>query len=595
VENVDIARVFEQVADLLEIQSESPFRVRAYRAAARTVRSLGEPAAAIVAREGEPALTRLPGIGKDLASKIGELLRTGDLTVRRELVAKVPEGVVELMQIPSLGAKRAHLVYEELGVATVAELEEAARTGRLRAVRGFGDKLVATILEGCAMRKAAAGRTKLAEAEAYVAPLLVHLRGARGLDALEVAGSFRRRRETVGDVDILAGSNDPAAVAARLFSYPEITRVLARGETKCAVVLRSGLQIDVRIVAPESFGAALHYFTGSKAHCIAVRALGMKRGLKINEYGVFRGDQRVGGRTEADVFHAIGLPWIPPELREDSGEIAAAREGRLPELVELAEIKGDLHLHTTATDGRDDLEAMIAACEARGYEYVAITDHTRAVRVAGGMDRAGFREQARAIARIRRRAPGLTILHGAEVDILGDGSLDLDDATLAELDYVVASVHSKFGMSKDEMTKRILRALANPHVTALGHPTGRLLGKREPYAVDLARLAHAAHALGVLLEVNAQPDRLDLCDVHARLAKEAGALLVVVTDAHSVSELDFMRHGIDQARRGWCTRADVANTAPVAELLTLIGRRRIAAATRRFTPLRGARERRPHS
>ncbi|AUX23876.1 DNA polymerase III [Sorangium cellulosum] len=576
-ENVDIARVFEEVADLLEIQDESPFRVRAYRTAARTLGALGEPVAGLLEREGAGALTALPGIGKDLAGKIVELLETGELSLLKELTAKTPESLVGMMRIPSLGPRRARLLHDSLGVATVDELEEAARSGRLVGVRGFGEKLAATILDGCLKRRATAGRVRLADAEAQVEPLLRHLRAAREALVVEVAGSLRRRKETVGDVDILVCARRGEPVAARLLSYPEIKQVLARGATKCSVVLRSGLQIDLRVVPPASYGAALHYFTGSKAHNITVRTLGVARGLKINEYGVFRGDRRIGGQAEEDVFRAVGLPWIPPELREDAGEIEAARARRLPELVEVGAIRGDLHVHTTYTDGRDELEAMVRACAARGYDYVAITDPTRAVRVAGGLDASGLRRQARAIDRLRRTIGGITILHGAEVDILEDGALDLDDAALAALDYVVASVRSKLTMAEPDMTRRVLRALESPFVTALGHPTGRLLGKREPYALDLPRIARAARDLGVLLEINAQPERLDLCDVHIRLAREAGAKLVVATDAHAVAELDFMRHGIDQARRGWCAAADIANTAPLAEFLELIGKRRGAA------------------
>lgn len=575
--NADIARIFEEVADLLEIQDGSPFRVRAYRAAARTISALGESAAELVQREGAEALLELPGVGKDLAGKIVEIITTGELPLLKELTATIPEGLVEVMRLPSLGPKRAHLLHEALGISTVDELEEAARSGRLLEVRGFGEKLVATILEACEKRKARAGRVPLAQADAEVRPLLEHLRAAPGVLAAEAAGSLRRRKETIGDLDLLASSEQGEAVTSRLLEYPGVKQVLAHGGTKCSVLLRSGLQVDLRVVPPESYGAALHYFTGSKAHNIAIRTLGVRRDLKINEYGVFHGDQRISGRAELDVFRAVGLPWIPPELREDAGEIGAARDGRLPELVEAGDIKGDLHVHTTFTDGRDELEAMVEACKARGYEYLAITDHTRAVRVTGGLDGAGFREQARAIESLRRRVKGITILRGAEVDILEDGRLDLDDATLAELDYVVASVHSGFKMPEPRMTSRILRALENPFVTALGHATGRLLGKREPYALDVARVVRAAQELGVLLEVNGQPERLDLGDVHIRLAKEIGATLVVVSDAHAVAELDFVRYGIDQARRGWCAAADIANTAKRADFLERIGRRRRGA------------------
>lgn len=576
-DNADIARIFEEVADLLEIQDGSPFRIRAYRAAARTLGALGESAAELVQREGAGALLSLPGIGKDLAGKIVELINTGELPLLKELTATIPEGLVEVMRLPSLGPRRAHLLHEALGVSSVDELEEAARSGRLLEVRGFGEKLARAVLEGCEKRKARAGRVPLAEADAQVRPLLAHLRAAPGTLAVEAAGSLRRRKETIGDLDILASSEQGEAVISRLLEYPGVKQVLARGGTKCSVLLRSGLQVDLRVVPPESYGAALHYFTGSRAHNIAIRTLGVKRDLKINEYGVFRGDERIAGQAELDVFRAVGLPWIPPELREDAGEIGAAREGRLPELVELGELKGDLHMHTTFTDGRDDLEAMVAACKARGYEYLAITDHTRAVRVTGGLDGAGFREQARAIEALRRRIGGITILHGAEVDILEDGRLDLDDATLAGLDYVVASVHSGFRMPEPRMTGRVLRAIENPLVTALGHATGRLLGKREPYALDVARVVRAARDLGVLLEVNGQPERLDLGDVHIRLAREEGASLVVVSDAHAARELDFVRYGIDQARRGWCAAADIANTANVAAFLERIGRRRRGA------------------
>jgi DNA polymerase (family 10) len=338
-----------------------------------------------------------------------------------------------------------------------------------------------------------------------------------------------------------------------------VKQVLARGDTKCSVVLRSGLQVDLRIVPPASYGAALHYFTGSKPHNIAIRLLGVKRHLKINEYGVFRGARQIGGRQEAEVFEAVGLPWIPPELRENRGEIDAGREKRLPDLVELRDIRGDLQMHTDATDGRNTLAEMVAACEALGYEYIAITDHTQAVRVAGGLTKAGFRKQSRAIDAVRRRTKTLTVLKGAEVDILDDGSLDLDDDTLAGLDVVVVSVHSRFNMSKTEMTRRIVRALQHPRVHILGHATGRLLGKREPYPVDIAEIVRVAKDHHVLLEVNAQPDRLDLNDLHIQMARQAGVKIVISTDAHRVQELEYMKYGVDQARRGWCEASDVAN------------------------------------
>ncbi|OFV90207.1 MAG: DNA polymerase III [Acidobacteria bacterium RIFCSPLOWO2_12_FULL_65_11] len=568
-ENIEIAKTFDEVADLLEIQGANPFRVRAYRNAARTIGTLGTAVQSMLERDGK-ALEELPGIGADLAGKIVSLCRTGRLPLLAQLTRKIPESLVALLRIPGVGPKRAKLIYTKLGVKTLSQLEKAARAGRVSELRGMGPALERTILRGIEQDRTRSTRVPLAEAEAYIRPLVDILREMPEVEQLDVAGSFRRRSETVGDVDVVVASSDPAAVAGRFLSYPDVKQVLARGDTKCSVVLRSGLQVDLRIVPAASYGSALYYFTGSKAHNIAIRLLGVKRHLKINEYGVFRGRRQIGGRTEAEVFRAVGLPWIPPELREQRGEIEAARAGELPSLVEIGDIRGDLQMHTDATDGRNTLAEMVAACEARGYEYIAITDHTKAVRVAGGLTKAGFAKQSRAIDAIRQRASKLVVLKGAEVDILDDGSLDLDDEALFDLDVVVGSVHSRFNISKAEMTKRIVRALQHPKVHILGHPTGRLLGRREPYPLDMTEVVKAARDYGVLLEVNAQPDRLDLSDLHIRMAKQAGVKLVISTDAHRVQELDCMRYGVDQARRGWCEAMDVANTRHVAAFRKLI-------------------------
>jgi DNA polymerase (family X) len=581
-DNVDIAHLFDEIADLLEIESGNPFRVRAYRTAARTIEALGEPASAIAARD-PGGLAELPGIGKDLAGKIVEILGTGDLALRRELVEKVPEGLVVMMRVDGVGPKRAKLFYDKLGLKTVDDLEAAAKDGRLHSVRGIGEVLERRILQGCTDQRARSGRFRLAEGDAHAAPLVAYLKSAPEVVAIDVAGSLRRRRETIGDIDILVASTEGAAVAERFVGYPEVTKILAHGKTKCSVVLRSGMQTDLRVVAPESYGAALHYFTGSKAHNIAVRTLGVKRKLKISEYGVFRGKRRIGGRTEEEVFRAVGLPWIAPELREDHGEIDAAREGKLPRLIELGDLRGDLHMHTDATDGKNTLREMVEACAARGYTYLAITDHTQALRMTGGLDRAGYRGQRRVIEALRKEFPTITILQGAEVDILADGSLDLDEETLAELDVVIAAVHSKFAMTEATMTERVLSALADPHVNILAHPTGRLLGKREPYAIDMAKIIKAAYDHGVLLEINAQPERLDLSDTLVRMARDAGARFVINTDAHRTSELEFMRYGVDQARRGWCSAKDVANTRPLDELRTLLRRGRPLPSVRKST------------
>ena len=568
-DNADIARVLDEVADLLEILGQNQFRIRAYRTAARTVETLPEAAAKIVVRD-PMKLCELGGIGKDLAGKIGELATTGDFDLHRELLQKVPVGLTMMMRISGVGAKRAKLFYDELQLRSVEELEAAAKDGKLHDIRGIGEALEKRILQGCAEQRTRVGRVRISEADAHAAPLVEYMRRSKRVEEVSIAGSLRRRRETIGDLDLLVASHHPDEVGERFCAYPEITTVLAHGGTKCSAVLRSGMQVDMRVVDPVCWGAALHYFTGSKAHNIAIRLLGVRRKLKINEYGIFRGERRVGGRTEEEVFDAVGLPFIPPELREDRGEVQAARDGKLPQLVELGQIRGDLHMHTDATDGKNTLREMVEACVARGYEYVAITDHTKALRVAGGLDRAALKRQHRAIEALRRELPEITILHGAEVDILEDGQLDLDDRTLEELDYVLAAVHSKLGMSEQAMTERVLAAIAHPRVNALAHPTGRRIGEREPSAIDLTRIVAAARDHRVLLEIDAHPQRLDLSDTLIRMAMEAGALHVIDTDAHRVSELDFMRYGVDQARRGWCTARDIANTLPRAELLSLI-------------------------
>ena len=568
-ENIDVARVFNEVADLLEIQGANTFRIRAYRSAARTIETLATPVATL-ARTSPEALEELPGIGADLASKIVAIVRTGRLPLLAELTRRTPATLTALMRIPGLGPKRAKRIYETLGVRTLPQLEKAARAGRLRDVKGLGPARERTILRGLGQDKAHTARVKLRDADAYVRPLLEYLRQAPGIRSMEVAGSYRRRRDTVGDLDLLVGAARPAPIAERFVGYPDVRQVLARGDTRCSVVLRSGLQVDLRIVPPASYGAALDYFTGSKAHNIAVRRLALKRHLKINEYGVFRGRQQVAGRTEAEVFRSVGLPWIPPELREDRGEIDAARAGTLPRLIAVEDIRGDLQMHTVHTDGHNTVAEMAAACRDRGYEYLAITDHTQAVRVAGGLARAGFRTLFREIDRARRELSGIAILKSAEIDILDDGSLDMDENTLAELDVVLVSVHSKFNLPAAAMTRRIVRALRHPRVHILGHPTGRLIGRREPYPVDMAEIVKVAREEGVLLEINAQPERLDLTDTHARLARDAGVKLVISTDAHRVEELDFMRYGVDQARRGWCAAKDVANTRHLAGLRRLL-------------------------
>lgn len=569
VENIDIARIFDEIADLLEIQGENPFRVRAYRTAARTIQTLARSAASLAC---EGRLDELPGIGGDLAEKICTILETGTLPLLRQLTAKTPEGLVAMLRIPGLGPKRAKLIYDTLGIKTVDALEEAGKSGRLGKLRGIKETTARKILQGIADLRGHAGRWRLAEADAYLQPLLAHLKQSPVVTLLEVAGSYRRRKETVGDIDILVVSSHPRTAVKRFVEYPRVKQVQAEGPTRSAVTLDCGLQVDLRVVPAASLGSALYYFTGSKSHNIAVRALALKRGLKINEYGVFRGTRRMGGRTEEEVFRAVRLPWIPPELREARGEIEAAQKGALPTLIELSDIRGDLQVHTTYTDGANDLIEMVDAARARRYAYVAITDHTKAVRVAGGLTRGQFHRQFKEIDRLQKRFSDITILKGAEVDILDDGRLDLDDDTLTELDIVIAAVHSKFALSRSAMTRRIVRALRHRHVQILAHPTGRLIGSREPYGLDFDEIIKAAADHSVALEINAQPERLDLDEVQARAAHEAGVRLVISTDAHRVEELGYMRHGVDQARRAWCEAHHVLNTLPLAQLRAALRR-----------------------
>jgi DNA polymerase (family X) len=567
VENIDIARIFEEVADLLEIQGENTFRVRAYRAAARTIQTLTVSAASVAEQN---RLDELPGIGADLAGKIRTILETGTLPLLEELTHKIPEGLVQMLRIPGLGPKRAKGIYDELGVTTIDALETAARCGRLRTLPGIKATTEQKILQGIAALRGHAARWRLDEADAYVQPFLAHLNASPTVSHLEVAGSYRRRKDTVGDVDILAVSSKPRTVVKRFTTYNRVKDVQAEGPTRSSVTLDCGLQVDLRVVPAASFGSALHYFTGSKSHNIAVRALGLKHGLKINEYGVFRRTRRIAGRTEEEVYKAVALPWIPPELREARGEIEAARAGQLPHLIALSDIRGDLQVHTSATDGVNSLEEMVEAARRCRYEYIAITDHTKAVRVAGGLTRGDFHRQFKAIDRLQKQHPEITVLKGAEVDILDDGSLDLGDDTLAELDVVIVAVHSKFNLSRASMTKRIVQALRHRYVHILAHPTGRLLGRREAYHVDFDQIVKVAADHGVALEINAQPERLDLDDVQARAAHEAGAHLVINTDAHRVEELGYMRYGVDQARRAWCEPRHVLNTLTLDKLRSVL-------------------------
>jgi DNA polymerase (family X) len=568
--NSDVAEIFNRVADLLEIRSANPFRIRAYRNAARTVAALPKRVSDMV-EAGEP-LDGLPGIGKDLAGKIREIVETGSLPQLEDLEEQVPPELGELMQIPGLGGKRVAALHRELGVSSVQDLKQKAQEGQIRNLEGFGKKTEQNILEEIEQAGDRNGRIKLFEAEEAADDLLRHLGSVKGVKDIAVAGSYRRRKETVGDLDILVSCRNDSKVMQAFMDYDEVERVISRGETRSSVILRSGLQVDLRKVPAASYGAALHYFTGSKAHNIAVRKMGVKKNLKINEYGVFKDGKRIAGKDEEEVYRQVDLPYIEPELRKDDGEIEAALEGNLPSLVNLDDIHGDLHVHTKYTDGHNTLQEMAEAARELGYEYLAITDHSKRVTMAGGLDAAKLERQIKAVEKLNGRLKGITVLKGIEVDILRDGTLDLPDEILKELDVVVCAVHYDRNLSKKQMTERIMRAMDNRYFNILAHPTGRLLNERAPYEVDLEKVMEKAGEAGCFLEVNAHPDRLDLSDRFCRMAVESGVKLAVNTDAHSTTDLEFMRFGLDQARRGWLEAKDVINTRSLKDLRKLLKR-----------------------
>lgn len=570
IHNADIAAIFEEIADLLEIENANVFRVRAYRNAARILQELGKDIRTMV-EKGED-LMKLPGIGEDLANKVREIVETGHCAMLDKLHKQLPPTITELLKIPGLGPNRVRTLYHELDIHTMEQLQRAVRDHRIQALPGFGEKTEIRIADALAIHAGNTGRFKLAIAAQYAEPLAAWLRTLPGVQQVVVAGSYRRARETVGDIDILITATPNSPVMTRFCSYDEIAEVLSHGPTRSSVVLKCKLQVDARVVSPESYGAALHYFTGSKAHNIAIRRLGQECGLKINEYGVFKGQARIAGETEESVYQAVGLPFIPPELRENRGEIEAARKGYLPKLIELSDLKGDLHAHSRASDGHDTLKEMAQAAKQRGFEYLAITEHSSRLTIARGLDSVQLAKQIDEIDRLNEQLEGITLLKGIEVDILEDGNLDLPDWILGKLDLVVGAVHSHFGLSRARQTERILKAMDHPHFTLLAHPSGRLIAKREPYDVDMMRIIRKAKERGCYLELNATPDRLDLLDTYCQAAKEEGVLICIDSDAHSVLDFDNLRFGIGQARRGWLEKQDVLNTRPLKELRPLLKR-----------------------
>lgn len=568
-ENREVAAVFEEISNLMKILQDDPkwtFKAAAYDRAKRSIESYPERLEDI-ARDPNRKLTDIPGIGEDLAKKISELIETGQSRYHQEQLAKIPRSLLDLLQLQTVGPQKVRLFYKELNIRSVDELEAAARAGRLRNLPGMSVKSEENILKAIEVFRRAAGRFRLDTAFETAEELAAWLCEFKPVEQVTPAGSLRRGRETVGDLDLLVTGRDHPGTAEHFVKFPGVATILAKGEDKVSVKLKNDLQVDVRLLDRSAYGAALQYFTGSKEHNVALRDRAKRRGWKLSEYGLFHGDKVLARRTEEEIYAQLGLPWIPPELRENLGEIEAAEKGTLPKLVELRDIRGDLQMHTTASDGRASIEEMAEAAKQLGYQYILITDHSKAVTVANGLDEKRAAEHIRRIHAARQKVKGIEIWAGSEVDILGDGRLDYPDELLKQFDIVLVSVHSRMTMLAEEMTARLLRALENPYVRILGHPTGRQILKRDPFAFDLEKVFDAAQRHGVILELNGSPERLDLCDRHVKLARDRGMKIIISTDAHAPEHFKLMRYGVTTARRGWMEKSGVLNTLPPQKLL----------------------------
>lgn len=564
--NAEVAEAFVMIGKILDLAGENPFRVRAYDRAAQIIAALPREVSDIYAEGGVEALMEINGIGQDLSAKIEEMVKTGKLKYLDQIKKKIPEGLLVVMEVEGMGPKKTKIVWETLKVKNIEDLEKAAKSGKLAALPRWGELSAKKVLEAIGTRKTFGVRVPLPKAFALAEGLIAKLKASKLCKKLEIAGSIRRRKESIGDIDILATSSEPEKVMDFFAAMPGVTRVIGKGSTKTSVVLASGINADLRVVEPEVFGAALHYFTGGKDHNVAVRGMAVKKGITINEYGVFRGTseekgKRIASETEEDVFRTVGLPYIPPEIRENRGEIEAAKHGKLPDLIEEGDLRGDLHLHSTFSDGNADIVAMARAAKEAGHEYIAITDHGSGMGMVGGVKRENIAKYLKMIDDARKKVPGIHILAGTEVDIQADGSLYLPDDVLGQLDWVVASLHSHFRQTSEEVTKRLLRAIENPYVRVIGHPTARLLLKRPGVEFSMETVFKAAAKRGVAMELNASMYRLDLNDVHCKLAKDLGVKICIDSDAHDPRELD-KRFGIMQARRGWLTKKDVVNAMP---------------------------------
>jgi DNA polymerase (family 10) len=563
--NREISRIFNEIADMLEIKGENPFRIRAYRRAAMNIEGISKDITEISKDE----LIKIPGIGQDLAGKIDEYIKTGKIQAYEDLKKEIPEGLSMLLNVPNLGPKTAKLLYEKLNIKNIDELEQYARNHKLSGLPGIKDKTEENILKGIEMLKRGKERKPLGIVLPIANNIVEKLKKGAPIKKIVIAGSIRRWKDTIKDIDILVTSNNPQKVMNVFVHLPDVKDVLMKGPTKSSVILKEDIQVDLRVVEEESFGAALAYFTGSKAHNIRLREMASKMGLKINEYGIFRekDETKIGGEKEEDIYRILGIPYIPPELREDTGEIEAALDGRLPKLIELNDIKGDLHVHTKLSDGSHDFDELIDYAKRKGYEYIAITDHSKGLGVARGLSIEKLLEEKRMINEINKRLKGFKLISGAEVDIRSNGELDFPDDVLKQVEIVVASIHSGFRQSKEQLTKRLVSAMKNPHVSIIAHPTGRLIGERDPYDIDIEEVFKVAKETGTALEINAYPLRLDLNDTYVKKAKQMGIPIVISTDTHIKNQFDYMSYGVSIARRGWLEKKDVLNTLNYKQLI----------------------------
>jgi len=564
--NTEVAQFLSNIADMLEIKGESPFRVRAYRDAARQIESLAEDVEDI---QEQGRLTQIPGVGESIATKISEYLETGRSEYYEQLKKEINPGIATLLEVPGVGPSKARLFYEKFGIDSIEKLEEAAREHKLSTVPTIGEKTEQAILRGIERLRGRSGRTPLGIALPTALGVLEKVRQFPGVVKADLAGSLRRMRDTIGDLDLLCASHNPAQVMERFVTLSMVREVLAKGTTKSSIVTHDGLQVDLRVVKPEEYGAALQYFTGSKEHNIHLRSIAESQGFKVNEYGIFRvsDNERVAGTTEESMYETLGLQWIPPELREDRGELEAARRKMLPDLIEESDLKGDLHIHTNWSDGYSSAEEVIEAARERGFEYIALADHSVSMAFVRGLTPERIREQRKLIDELNSKFRDIRVLQGIEVNIRSDGTLDYDDEVLAEFDIVTASIHTGMAQSPEKMTERILRAVRNPHVDIIGHPTGRIIGKRDPYEIDLEAILRAAAETGTAMEINSQPDRLDLRDTDVRMAKDMGVMLAINTDSHRADQFRLLNYGVATARRGWLEEKDVLNALSLDGLL----------------------------